>query len=61
MLLNNLPKDPAMLLSFINTELRDQYDDLPEFCAAHNVDINDITGALRKINYTYNNVSNQFV
>ena len=31
MLLNNLPKDPAMLLSYVNTQLRDNYDDLVEF------------------------------
>lgn len=61
MQLNNLPKDPAMLLSYINTELRDSYSDLTEFCAANNVDINDINGRLRAINYSYNEHLNQFV
>jgi hypothetical protein len=61
MQLNNLPKDPAMLLSYINTELRDSYSDLTEFCAANNADINDITGRLRTINYSYNEHLNQFV
>ena len=61
MLLNNLPKDPAMLLSYVNTQLRDNYDDLVEFCAANNIDINDITGRLRTINYCYDEHTNQFV
>lgn len=59
--INTLPKEPAMLLSFINTELRDNFSDLTEFCAAHNVDINDVVGRLRAINYTYNVQTNQFV
>ncbi len=61
MQLNDLPKDPTILLSYINTELRDSYADLTEFCAANNVDINDITGKLRGINYSYNEYLNQFV
>ena len=58
---NNIPKDPAMLLSFVNTELRDKYCDLVEFCYANNVDINDINGRLRNINYVYDPIKNQFV
>lgn len=58
---NNIPKDPVMLLSFVNTELRDKYCDLVEFCHANNVDINDINGRLRSINYTYDPNRNQFV
>lgn len=61
MLLNNLPKDPIMLLSFVNTELRDHYSDLPDFCSAHNVDINDLIGRLRAINYSYDPKTNQFI
>ena len=49
-----------MLLSFINTQLRDQFDDLLELCVAYNLDINDITGKLRAINYTYDPATNQF-
>ena len=33
----NLPKDPFILLSYINTQLRDNYPDLDEFCAAQDV------------------------
>ena len=58
---NNIPKDPTILLSYVNTELRDKYCDLVEFCHDNNVDINDINGRLRSINYTYDSEKNQFV
>ncbi len=61
MQLNNLPKDPAILLSYVNTQLRDNYDDLVEFCASNNIDINDIIGRLRAINYSYDETKNQFI
>ena len=56
----NLPKDPVLLLSFVNTNLWDNYEDLTEFCAAFGADINDIVGKLRKINYVYDEKQNQF-
>ncbi len=61
MQLNNLPKDPDILLSFVNTELRDNYPDLLDFCVSHNVDINDLVGKLRSINYSYDSKTNQFI
>lgn len=61
MALNNIPKDSTMLLSYVNTELRDNYDDLVDFCVANSVDINDIVGRLRSINYVYDSRLNQFV
>lgn len=61
MQINNLPKDPNILLSFINTELRDNFSDLTEFCAANSIDINDIVGRLRAINYSYDENINQFI
>ena len=30
-----LPKDPYILLSYLNTQLRDNYPSLEEFCAAN--------------------------
>lgn len=33
-----LPKDPVMLMSFINMKLRDEYLTLDEFCQAYNLD-----------------------
>lgn len=61
MQINNLPKDPVMLLSFVNTQLRDNYADLPDFCHTYNVDINDLVGRLRSIDYSYDENTNQFI
>ncbi|MDE5849390.1 MAG: DUF4250 domain-containing protein [Muribaculaceae bacterium] len=33
-----LPKDPAMLMSFINMKLRDEYRTLEDFCAVYGLD-----------------------
>ena len=38
MTMAQLPKDPVMLLSFTNTQLRDFYPNLSEFCKAFMVD-----------------------
>lgn len=57
----DLPKDPVMLLSFVNTQLRDNYADIEEFCCDYRVDINDLTGKLRNIDYVYDVKTNQFI
>ena len=44
--MNNLPKDPVMLLSFTNTQLRDNFANLEEFCKAYIVNENDIVNTL---------------
>lgn len=61
MQINNLPKDPVMLLSYVNTELRDNFPDLQDFCLSNNVDINDLVGRLRSIDYVYDEITNQFI
>lgn len=56
-----MPKDPVMLLSYVNTKLRDEYTSLYELCSSENADINEVTRKLNAINYFYNNETNQFV
>ena len=56
-----MPKDPVMLLSFINTQLRDNYDSLTELCQTYSVDINQINKTLLAIDYVYDKSVNQFV
>lgn len=56
-----MPKDPVMLLSYVNTQLRDNYASIDEFCAAFDVEREQIISALGKIQYTYNPEVNQFV
>lgn len=57
----NLPKDPVMLLSVVNTKLRDQYASLTELAKAYMVSEEEIIEALGRINYQYNEERNQFV
>ena len=33
----NIPKDPAMLLSFVNMKLRDEYASFDEMCKSMNL------------------------
>ncbi len=55
-----LPKDPVMLLSFVNTQLRDNYSSLKELAAAYTVDEKEITDKLAQIDYKYDESLNQF-
>ena len=57
----NLPKDPVMLLSVVNTQLRDRYPSLTELAKAYMIPEEDIITPLKKINYEYNKERNQFV
>ncbi|QNL45637.1 DUF4250 domain-containing protein [Oscillibacter hominis] len=56
-----IPKDPAILLSFVNAKLRDYYDSLEELCAALDEDQSSITAALAAIDYSYDPARNQFI
>ena len=55
-----LPKDPIILLSYINTQLRDNYANLAEFCSANNCSSEDISRTLETIDYRYDAEINQF-
>ena len=57
----SLPKDPVMLLSVVNTQLRDYYSSLDELAQANMVSKEEITDKLKAINYEYNQERNQFV
>ncbi len=59
--MNQLPKDPIILLSYINTQLRDYYPSLEELGKVLNVSIPELTEVLATIDYTYDSVKNQFV
>lgn len=56
-----IPKDPAMLLSFVNLKLRDYYPSLERLCDDLDVTEKEITEALGSIDYHYNEEKNQFV
>lgn len=57
----NIPKDPYILLSFINTKLRDEYPELGELCRSLDIDCSELTSALSSIEYTYQRERNQFI
>lgn len=56
-----IPKDPVMLLSYINTQLRDFYDSLSAFCSATGCDETEIVAKLKSIDYEYDEKTNQFI
>ena len=55
-----IPNDPIMLLSYINTQLRNHYPTLEELCASLSLDKTLIVEKLSAINYIYDSVQNQF-
>ncbi|MCD7821321.1 MAG: DUF4250 domain-containing protein [Clostridiales bacterium] len=57
----NIPNDPVILLSYLNTQLRDNYSSLTEFCKANCVDEGQLRQKLSLINYEYSPERNQFV
>ena len=56
-----LPKDPVMLLSLINTKLRDYNSSLDDFCKEYDLNKESITEKLSMIDYHYNEERNQFI
>ena len=56
-----LPRDPVMVLSVVNTKLRDYYSTLDVLCEDMQVDKQELIGKLEMIDYTYDAGSNQFV
>ena len=56
-----LPRDPVMLLSVVNTKVRDYYSTLDVLCEDMQVDKQELIGKLEMIDYTYDAGSNQFV
>jgi len=56
-----LPKDPVILLSFVNTKLRDEFESLEELCAALDADAQSLTDTLSGLDYHYDPARNQFV
>ena len=55
-----MPTDPVILLSFINTKLRDDFSSLDELCSALSVEKEEILEKLSAIGYSYDKESNSF-
>ena len=56
-----LPQDPIILLSYVNTKLRDQYPSLDDLCDDLDADREELVRKLESVNYTYSPERNQFI
>ena len=56
-----MPKDPNILLSYINTHLRDTYDSLEELCRSLDLDELEVRSSLLGIGYEYDDGLNKFI
>ena len=56
-----LPKDPMLLLSVVNTKIRDYYHSLDALCEDMQLEREDNTTILKGIDYEYDESINQFV
>ncbi len=57
----NLPKDPMILLSVINTKIRDIYHTLDALCEDMQIDKAELIDILKGIDYEYDESRHQFV
>lgn len=55
-----LPQDPYILLSLVNTKLRDECPDLDALCDTLDADRGTLVGALAQVGYAYDPAANQF-
>ena len=53
--------DPNILLSVINTKLRDTYSSLEELCDDLNYEIYEVVDTLKNIGYIYDKDLNKFI
>lgn len=56
----NIPKDPVILLSYVNTMLRDEYSSLDELCRSLDIQQEELEKKLSSIGYTYSPEHNRF-
>lgn len=56
-----LPKDPMLLVSVVNTKLRDYYPNLDMLCEEMQLEKESLTAKLAEIDYEYDPVQNRFL
>lgn len=59
--MHKVPKDPVMLLSYVNLKLRDFYSSLDQLCEDLDADRDELVEKLQSIDYHYDEEKNQFV
>jgi len=56
-----IPRDPQILVSFVNTQLRDHYSNLEDLCSDMEIDKKKLIRKLGSIEYNYDSNENRFV
>lgn len=56
-----IPNDPVMLLSYVNTQLRDYYSSLDALCEDKGIGKEELVENMKSIEYVYEVDRNQFV
>ena len=56
-----IPSDPVILLSFINTKLRDEYDSLDALCEGLDCELEEVVEPLKALGYRYDAEQNRFI
>ena len=59
-MMKKIPQDPAMCVSFVNTQLRDGFSDLDEFCREFEVERAGLEDKLSEAGYAYDRAVNRF-
>ena len=55
-----LPKDPMILLSYVNTHLRDDYADLDALCEDLDLSRTELEEKLEAVGFAYDAAQNRF-
>lgn len=55
-----LPADPAVLVSVVNTKLRDLYDSLSDLCDSEDIDEDELCRKLASAGFLYDKEQNRF-
>ncbi|MCQ2974333.1 MAG: DUF4250 domain-containing protein [Bacteroidales bacterium] len=58
--MDTLPQDTFMLMSFINTKLRDEYSSLEQFCEEYNISQDEIIQKLSAGGFEYSKENKKF-
>lgn len=58
--ISELPQDDAILMSYLNTKLRDVYASLDDLCHDMHIDKDEITQRMAKAGFEYSEQYNKF-
>ena len=55
-----LPKDPYILMSYVNQKLRDEYPDLDALCEEREIDREELERRLTEAGFVYDEAQKRF-